>query len=693
MILLQGIQRTQGTKGLILYLKSCSVSLQQAIGGQVHPNSLDLGSRISRTRSGLPRVIPARHRILISNQGPGYAVWIRFYLTVFSMYRVIPLVGRPKFNTITDPGVWYDANALDKFIPKFLKLFVRFDIAQRLELSRFFKFFVITKSSPQTSWIFFSPFKRMKALWSSHPLAVIEAGLHLREWRFGWDFIKEVSSWLRVTLALLLGMLERFPSLTSIIADAWGPEHPQVGNPTLNLGKLAFKEEPAGKVRVFAMVDALTQWLLYPLHKLLFSLLRRVPMDGTFNQVKPIYRLMRLSRKRHLPFYSLDLSAATDRLPVNIQARLLDFLISEFPFFGQKWAAFLTSRDYWYSSPKFGKGRLRYAVGQPMGALSSWAMLAFTHHFLVQVSAWRAGFPHNKLFTRYAVLGDDIVIGDTKVAKAYITLMDEIGVQIGLAKSLISPKGKAIEFAKKTFINSIDVSPISLLELEKALTDLSSWSAFSQKYQLSFDRACRVLGFGYLARRKSFRKLNHALQCVVLSSVMKVDFTTDHLRLWRGAKFLDFDNLLLGIFRDTVLKPIKSQVLRQMNSLTWGVQGDVDRILDRSWDPSFKAYSKRQFKDLHHTISFSEILRIQKSLSQVFDYLDLLKIKDFDEALSLYVKVLREKAVMDFKYLTLEGVARRPKPSVLPFQVRIFRTWSRQAFKIIHLYRKNTTLP
>lgn len=105
MILLQGIQRTQGTKGLILYLKSCSVSLQQAIGGQVHPNSLDLGSRISRTRSGLPRVIPARHRILISNQGPGYAVWIRFYLTVFSMYRVIPLVGRPKFNTITDPGV------------------------------------------------------------------------------------------------------------------------------------------------------------------------------------------------------------------------------------------------------------------------------------------------------------------------------------------------------------------------------------------------------------------------------------------------------------------------------------------------------------------------------------------------------------------------------------------------------------
>jgi len=34
---------------------------------------------------------------------------------------------------------------------------------------------------------------------------------------------------------------------------------------------------------------------------------------------------------------------------------------------------------------------LRYAVGQPMGALSSWAGLAITHHFLVQLCAYRLG--------------------------------------------------------------------------------------------------------------------------------------------------------------------------------------------------------------------------------------------------------------------------------------------------------------
>jgi hypothetical protein len=102
------------------------------------------------------------------------------------------------------------------------------------------------------------------------------------------------------------------------------------------LGKLGFKEEAAGKVRVFAMVDPLTQWLLAPLHKLLFSILRRLPMDGTFNQLSPIRRLLKVANSKNLPLYSLDLSSATDRLPAKLQARLLDNLFAEFPLFGQK---------------------------------------------------------------------------------------------------------------------------------------------------------------------------------------------------------------------------------------------------------------------------------------------------------------------------------------------------------------------
>jgi len=38
-------------------------------------------------------------------------------------------------------------------------------------------------------------------------------------------------------------------------------------------------------------------------------------------------------------------------------------------------------------------GPVRYAVGQPMGALSSWAMLNLTHHMMMQYCSWRV---HNR---------------------------------------------------------------------------------------------------------------------------------------------------------------------------------------------------------------------------------------------------------------------------------------------------------
>jgi hypothetical protein len=88
-----------------------------------------------------------------------------------------------------------------------------------------------------------------------------------------------------------------------------------------NIGKLGFKLEAAGKVRIFAMVDPFTQWLLKPLHKKLFSFLRRIPMDGTFNQLAPLLRI-----PTGVPLYSLDLSAATDRLPLSLQQAIIGHL-------------------------------------------------------------------------------------------------------------------------------------------------------------------------------------------------------------------------------------------------------------------------------------------------------------------------------------------------------------------------------
>lgn len=85
-------------------------------------------------------------------------------------------------------------------------------------------------------------------------------------------------------------------------------------------GRLVKLYEAAGKVRIIAIVDPLTNWLLKPLHDWVFAILREIPNDGTFDQDKPLKPLAELGKKF---LGSCDMSAATDRLPVKLQALLL----------------------------------------------------------------------------------------------------------------------------------------------------------------------------------------------------------------------------------------------------------------------------------------------------------------------------------------------------------------------------------
>jgi len=92
------------------------------------------------------------------------------------------------------------------------------------------------------------------------------------------------------------------------------------------LGQLAFKEEAAGKLRVFALVDLWTQSVLKPLHEGLFALLRQIPNDGTFNQDASVKRSGEKASISKCA-YSFDLSSATDRLPIALQSAILDRLL------------------------------------------------------------------------------------------------------------------------------------------------------------------------------------------------------------------------------------------------------------------------------------------------------------------------------------------------------------------------------
>lgn len=73
-------------------------------------------------------------------------------------------------------------------------------------------------------------------------------------------------------------------------------------------------------------------------------------------------------------------------------------------------------------------------------------------------------------FTKYAILDDDVVIIDKRVAQVYMSLLKEIDVGISVGKSLISPTGSA-EFAKRFRIRNFPIylSPFSVRSIVRGL--------------------------------------------------------------------------------------------------------------------------------------------------------------------------------------------------------------------------------
>lgn len=69
--------------------------------------------------------------------------------------------------------------------------------------------------------------------------------------------------------------------------------------------------------------------------------------------------------------------------------------------------------------------------------------------------------------------------------------MDTIGVEIGLAKSLISRRG-VLEFAKRFLVRGADCSPVPFKEMVAALHAFESSTEFIRKYELG---AASIAGF------------------------------------------------------------------------------------------------------------------------------------------------------------------------------------------------------
>lgn len=431
-----------GPTFVVNYLKECAnIVMHYVAGSPIYVSE----SYIIGLSAGLPKVIPGSLRLLIKR---GDQNVIRGVLSVLQMYRVIKIPTKLKLETITSPfkGMYSSIPSLELRIA-----------LQRLGV-------------PSTQHDVHIGHLKVKELNLS-----TTAGPNSAKALFGLN--EDLMAYLRNPG--LLNTLIQYLKLTGsyrfldMVKDQICAIISYTNNPftgaywygkygTHKLGRLSIKEEPAGKARVFAITDLITQSTLKPLHDLIFSFIKKIPSDGTFNQSRPLYYLLEKMRGVDgVKFYSYDLSAATDRLPLNLQKDVLSLIVG--PRIASLWASLLGDRE-WYLAKT--DESYRYAVGQPMGALSSWGMLALTHHVIVQVAASRVGF--DKTFTDYAILGDDVVIANELVAKAYHGLVTNwLGVDINLSKSLVSEH--TFEFAKRLISFKGEYTPVGAKNLMLAL--------------------------------------------------------------------------------------------------------------------------------------------------------------------------------------------------------------------------------
>lgn len=445
----------RGSRGLTLYLKVAHVLLMQGLPGSLmKPNSRDIGkTAVSTSRDGLPRLIPKRHRALIRR---GDRTIIRLWLTLLGLYRILHFKWKVNLKAqfdknIARPGVVFSDILLGGFMIFVRKYFIPsitkqyYDEGPLLDLDpATLKPEPLPLTSSGSASIRVKTDARLAGDFGTkddkdYVTSSFESrGRSARAWTDGkwgeslWDYLAHIKQ-VNTTLSFW-----RLIETEAELAD-------KSARPlSVASGRLSVKMEPAGKVRVFAITDYWTQCALKPLHDFIFGILEVLPTDGTFDQHKPVKALLsKLPEGEHL--YSFDLSAATDRFPVVLQEVVIGAIFGwEYAY---HWKNLLVARAY--KAPLKGLVTYKYAVGQPMGALSSWAVFSLTHHALVQFAAYLSG--HRGFFTLYALLGDDVVIATDKVAAKYRRLCDLLGIEIGIAKSMISG-GKSCEFAKVVYV-------------------------------------------------------------------------------------------------------------------------------------------------------------------------------------------------------------------------------------------------
>nr|BEQ09752.1 MAG: RdRP [Stromatinia cryptomeriae mitovirus 1-I] len=383
------IYLTRGPITAAKEMKGSRLLLTRWKSGQ--PLTGSVGVPMSKIDS-LPKLLPISVRkSLVSDPSNQYFRWA---LTLLSISRIVKGDGRPDLKSITDP-----CSATKLPTGAEIALGLRHLGLKPIAIPQWKRFHWASSAGP-------------------NGLSIANA---IRDFSY-------LPSWLKDDLLTLGGdnlrrgfaLLEKLIESYSTLADIFNPREKDSFR-TKYTRRIAIKPDSEGKSRPFAILDYWSQTALSPLHDQLYRLLELLPQDCTYDQQKGV-KAFAGSPKSWI--YSLDLTSATDRFPIQIQEAVLSWLTNS--DYASAWVRTMVKEEFEYEGQS-----VSWMTGQPLGAKSSWAMFTIAHHTIMSIACLRS----KSDLSNYYILGDDVVIRTKKLAKAYMDIMSELGVSLSDSKS------------------------------------------------------------------------------------------------------------------------------------------------------------------------------------------------------------------------------------------------------------------
>lgn len=245
-----------------------------------------------------------------------------------------------------------------------------------------------------------------------------------------------------------LELIQRTPALQSLeyiwecftplrLTDSFVKQQNISDVPNEFAGEIHASQEGGGKLRMYAAPYTLFQCLLSPIHSWIDSFRRKLATDCTYDQTAGALWAQEQIRQG-TTVYSVDLSTATCRFPLDVQLWLLTRLGLQERF---------VKAFQWVSQAKWKVGEelvsqgfpevLQWKVGQPLGIRPSMSSFSLTHNLLLAGLCVKLGISPKKSFR---ILGDDVVLVNLDLYHLYTDIIGLMGIPISWSKTHASDK-------------------------------------------------------------------------------------------------------------------------------------------------------------------------------------------------------------------------------------------------------------